>query len=440
MPTKKHLTEDLAAAQVGDTGTALGQALNATILDTIEAPLEDKLDVTVAASTYARDRRQQVTTIGDSFAQAEKAGPDVAANDSPAAVSASSVWDWANGYLGGAFKRNTNLGVGGEMSSNILTRFPDALAQDTDWIAINAGTNDINQNATVASATANIGAMVDLARNAGKNVILFTVTASAAYPNSGNITKLGELNDWIRDQAYRSGVFVVDSWRVTVNRNTGLPAAGTTHDGLHLSTYGQERVGRELARVLAPFVAAPPTRVIAATDPRSAVSAGVLDFTGWGTGGDAKIAVATAKRDDSEGNELVITVTTGTTVFEGHSASANEGSGTGKWAVGDTIQASATLEWSNLTFPISGTGASVPIFTIRPFIGGAQQSAHAAAFPVSSAGYQALPHPFPASGTIRVVTNKLVIAEGITNLFLQAGWLGVNSGTIKVRDYALRKV
>lgn len=402
-------------------------ALNATYLDKVSA-----------ASTYARDRRQRVTIIGDSFAQQELAGPDVAANDAPTAVITAGVWTWANSYLGQAFKFGANLGVGGEMSSNILLRFQAALDQDTDWIAINAGTNDINQNAAVATTTANIGEMVTRARAKGKNVILFTVTPSANYPSSGNITKLGQLNDWIREQAYRSGVFVIDSWKTVVNRNTGLPAAGTVYDGLHLSTFGCERVGRELARVLAPFIAAPPTRVLAATDPSSAVSAGVMDFTGWGTNGDAKISLAVAKRDDSYGNELVITVTTGTTVFESHSAVANEAAG--KWAPGDTVQASVTLEWSNLTFPQSGTGAEVPVFTVRPMIGGSFTTAQASAFPVSSSGYQAFPHPFPSSGTIRMVTNKVVIPAGATNLFFQAGWLGVNSGTIKLRDYALRKV
>lgn len=203
VPMTSENLDTESAALVADPSSATATQLSATI---------------GAATTAAQGviRGNGFVALGDSISTAADAG----------SAGAGYGGSWPNLVCALSQQRFNflgNAGVGGNNSTQILARVPNAIALGPRIVTVLAGTNDLTQGVPFSTWSANIKAIVAQLRAAGIRVVLCTI------PPRDNTTYLATQmtwNQWLRVYAQQQGLDLLDFFALLVNPTTGIWASG----------------------------------------------------------------------------------------------------------------------------------------------------------------------------------------------------------------------
>jgi len=139
----------------------------------------------------------------------------------------------------------TGRGISGQTSSQMLLRFQnDVIALKPKLVIINAGTNDIAQNAGTYDQDFtfnNIKAMADIARSNGIKVIIASVLPAAAFPWRKEITdvpqKVDALNSRLKQYSLSNKLTFID-YNTAMRNEKGSMREGLSKDGIHPNPAG----------------------------------------------------------------------------------------------------------------------------------------------------------------------------------------------------------
>jgi len=153
--------------------------------------------------------------------------------------------------------RVANRGVVGETSEQILRRFAaDVVAARPRCVVIVAGANDVLGGVPPSVTRANLGSMLDQAREHSIAVYVATIPpvragsqVSAESVGERN-RRIRDLDDWLRGSAPDYGATVVDFYAALADGAGELCADCASADGIHLSGAGYGRLTRLLAPLL----------------------------------------------------------------------------------------------------------------------------------------------------------------------------------------------
>lgn len=140
----------------------------------------------------------------------------------------------------------TGRGISGQTTSQMLLRFQqDVVALKPKVVVINAGINDIAENAgpyDIDATMGNIVSMVDIAKANKIKVIFTTVLPAACIPWNAQVTDVPEkiilLNDRICDLASKRKLQLVDYYTPALDSDGKSFKSSLTYDGLHPNSAG----------------------------------------------------------------------------------------------------------------------------------------------------------------------------------------------------------
>lgn len=242
---------------------------------------------------------------------------------------------------GGRLRFVQNWGVAGHTTRQIIdTRLALAVADASTLVTVMAGTNDVGQGVPLATTQANLATIWDALIDAGKTPILFTIPPSDL---PFNLAPTAILNAWIRSEADRRRLPLVDAYAALVDHTDGtFLAIYNDGDGTHPNAAGRKAIAIEAWSVVSrlvpggPVVPLPTSKVDSAsmivngTFSTDANADGVAD--GWtAAGGTANIAYSLADRPGWRGRAQKAVLSGNTGAFLTQSAPAG-------WAVGDVLR------------------------------------------------------------------------------------------------------
>jgi lysophospholipase L1-like esterase len=143
-----------------------------------------------------------------------------------------------------------NLAVRGRLARQVReTQLEPALAFSPDLVSLLCGLNDmLRPKCDVASVAAEVDSMVERLRDAGADVLLFTLPDPV--PNTPLARRgaagLACLNDALRESAARRGAFLVELDRHPVSSDRRL----WNEDRLHANPEGHRRIAAAAAQAL----------------------------------------------------------------------------------------------------------------------------------------------------------------------------------------------
>ncbi len=190
-------------------------------------------------------------------------GDSITANNTSAGkgysyATAHGYWNWANFFLGQRYKLLRNAGVGGNRTQDMLNRLDaDVLYYRPDLVVVLGGTNDIANDVSAATITANLTSIYERIISTGASVVAMTILPRAnAGITAAQRNRLMRVNNWIRETAYsRQNILLCDTFFAFADpaSSTSDPVTGYTSDGLHPTAIGARVVGNELYKVLNPI-------------------------------------------------------------------------------------------------------------------------------------------------------------------------------------------
>ena len=146
------------------------------------------------------------------------------------------------------FKENNYIGrgIGGQTTPQMLIRFtPDVIDLQPKVVVILAGTNDIAGNtgfSSVKMITDNIKAMAQLATANNIKVVLSSILPVYDYPwrpGLEPITKIAEVNNWLKSYAEENNHVYLDYFPALANEQQGMKKEYAS-DGVHPTSAGYE--------------------------------------------------------------------------------------------------------------------------------------------------------------------------------------------------------
>jgi lysophospholipase L1-like esterase len=149
-------------------------------------------------------------------------------------------------YLDSAFFAGDNVcrGISGQTSPQMLVRFrEDVINLKPAVVVISAGINDIAENtgpSKLENVLGNIISMAQLAQAANIKVVLSSVLPANRLSWRPAITpteKVIQLNQMIKDYAYKNNMVYLDYYSAMVDDQKGLPLA-LSGDGVHPTLAG----------------------------------------------------------------------------------------------------------------------------------------------------------------------------------------------------------
>lgn len=139
-----------------------------------------------------------------------------------------------------------NRGIGGQTTPQMLLRFrQDVIDLTPKVVVILAGINDIAGNtgpSSIKMVTDNITSMAQLATANGIQVVLCSVLPTAVIPwkpEVQSVSKIEDLNNWLRDFAAGNNFVYVDYFGEMANEKNGLPKE-LSEDGVHPNKKGYQ--------------------------------------------------------------------------------------------------------------------------------------------------------------------------------------------------------
>lgn len=384
--------------------------------------------------------KQTMLVIGDSLT--EKGG-FVPANPK---FDPYSAWVWGNVLLGQRFEILKNAGIGGQTTTQIRGRLQSELvAWNPGWVHLLCGTNNMGTTGGVATAKADITAMLDMLDTAGVKTILGTIPPRIAGNYTGSMkADTMELNRWIVQTARaRRNVVLADYFQALTETggNYANPVYGhnTTSDGTHLSAVGGYICGNVFANAVTATGASSPAYQFF---PPAGASSGInllpypyLNGTsatsapqGMTVNGSGAASVTWSTQNSTDIPAIpwkVLTIPNGTASV---ALDANANVGTAGLQVGDKVRAYIEFSMSGLD-QAAADGQQAFYLSVRQWNGSSYTNTDSAMSDYSSPNAD-------RSGVIR--THDVTIVPGTTTvtweLFIWGG------GTYKIRRAGLYRV
>lgn len=371
-------------------------------------------------------------------------------------------WVAAQALTGHKLELLSCLGIGGDRSRHVLARIDqifsinelnETLSAAPGYVMLCIGTNDVVADSmTAAQVTPTIDAIVSRILQRGARPILCTIPARDGQA-IGKMTELFKVNEHIRNAAVADGrIILVDLFAVTRDPadSDGSAITGYLADSTHDSNLGAFIKGREILRVLLPYIGnvIGRARSLFAGDPYNLCTNNSLSGT-TGTssnppGGAPTQVVGTGWR---------VQRSTGTTA----TASAIKVSETGEldWqeitcasaTAGDVIQLTRTSAMSLATLGLSAgesiyaevefqvvSATALRRVDLQMFIAGTtNKTVSANAFVGSASSNADLPAGVSYSGVLRVPVAEIQSGGSTVNLNMQAVFGTSGAATIKFR-------
>lgn len=397
-----------------------------------------------ALTTFAPAATNTVVLIGTSLDEQNAQGVDTVdpkfdGTGTPA-MRARGWFHWANAFLGDQLKLIRNSGIGGNRYDQMLARFEaDVLAYSPRIIVIGSATNDVTGSRTYTQIVADLDAMIALAQGIGARVFVQTIAPRTTINTAARKGVAFEVNRYIHNLAQtHPNAAGLDFWTPICDPATNDPAKGTTIDGTHFSIPGAARIGLSAANTMRPYLGVRPTVTSGSADPRRFIAdPAFVTQTGW--------AAATATTVTFEdvvpwGKRMVLTVAGNANLTSMSGASFTENLSNGLFAVGETLQLSARLKWSNLV-PLTGNTPCYPVLRIEFRTGTTVLKTAYALYAVSSEFItyptdSTYPVPQLTSGEGVFTTYRNTVPAGCDNVRVLVGWVGAQSARIEVSDLA----
>jgi lysophospholipase L1-like esterase len=144
-----------------------------------------------------------------------------------------------------------NYGIAGETTSQIRSRFSDALKQNPRYVIILAGVNDIYQGIPFSKAAENLMAMYREAE--GRSILPIAATVLPFNNATPEQTKAIEaLNTWIRKAADKMRIPIADLY-VALDDPKNPGHLQDTPDGLHPGVGGYRKMALTLIDAIDPI-------------------------------------------------------------------------------------------------------------------------------------------------------------------------------------------
>jgi len=147
-------------------------------------------------------------------------------------------------------------GVSGHKSDQMLARLRrDVLEKKPDWMTLSCGVNDVwhgDKGVPLDLYKNNIGAIIDLAQEAGIRVMLLTSTPIGENVANANNQKLALYNEFLRKKAVEKDCLIADlsaDFHAKLG-DRSAPGAGNllTTDGVHMNAAGNVLMARGILR------------------------------------------------------------------------------------------------------------------------------------------------------------------------------------------------
>ncbi|HMN23681.1 MAG: SGNH/GDSL hydrolase family protein [Ignavibacteriaceae bacterium] len=137
-----------------------------------------------------------------------------------------------------------NRGISGQTTPQMLVRFrPDVVNLKPKVVVILAGTNDIAGNtgpSTLEMIEDNIKSMIEIANANNIKVIVCSVLPVFDYPWKPGLNpaqKIIDLNNWIKEYAFKNNIVYVDYFTPMADERNGLKKE-YSEDGVHPNLAG----------------------------------------------------------------------------------------------------------------------------------------------------------------------------------------------------------
>lgn len=200
--------------------------------------------------------------------------------------SAQGYFTWANVALGGRLTLLRQAGVAGETSAQVLARVTDITNLSTlpGFCVVLAGTNDMLNDITSTTTITNLTAIYDALLAKGITVVACVMPHVWQNPatHANRLLAQAEVNNWIRDQAQRSGIIICDwaaRWANDNGDGTPKPGFSPVGDGVHPTIVGAAALGKVLADTLRFYVGSKPDLVATNIDPTQLLLNGLMTGT-----------------------------------------------------------------------------------------------------------------------------------------------------------------
>lgn len=145
-----------------------------------------------------------------------------------------------------------NFGVNGDTTAGMLARIATVAASPVTAVTLLAGTNDPAGSITISQSIANLTAIYQALRAAGKSIFVINeLPRSDAGATADARTHRMRLHNWYAEvMATWAGVTVIDPSAILSDptSTTWAPLPGYLRDGIHLSPRGALVIGRMLAQ------------------------------------------------------------------------------------------------------------------------------------------------------------------------------------------------
>lgn len=413
-----------------------------------------KFGPTAQSNTYAQKQANTIALFGHSFC----AQTGLLNGENDAGVATANVrrydaighWSWAAVNLGHRVTLLKNAGVAGNNTVNLLARMTDitALNPMPSFVLLDIGINDVNNDWSVATITANMQSIITQLLAAGPVVAVATICPSSLITSAPRLPILHAVNDWIRNYANSTPGCVLVDWAAAVTdpaSATGQWLASFTTDLTHSNATGAAAMGKVLADALSPLVSGSRVRNSSVGDPKNLIvsnprfqSTGAASATGitgtwatfWNTdllSNVGTVVASVVNRTDGQPGKMeqfVISATAQVRVYQVQTA----GKGT-TWDVGDRIYAECEFE-------ADADWVNCQLLQLNMYCGGAGNLVQG--LELANATWTTLPlGVYPRSGVLRTPIVK--IDPAAVSLFPQFQWKA-DAGTIRIGPIVVRKV
>jgi len=348
---------------------------------------------------------------------------------------------WFRAFVNGAATLVYNAGVGGNRYDQMLARFDaDVLTHESDWVGIGSPTNDVTAGRTVEQITADLNAMLDKSINAGRRVVVHLIPPRDSFTTAAKREVVAKVNAYIADLAFtRRGVIPVDIWTPLADPATGAMMPGMSIDGTHYSIGGAARLGKATADALRNHLVPRPPRNTSSVDPLSVLANPqfLTSGAGWTALSGSTVTYETAA--EGHGNKCKVAVTGNTSASATRGVTTTELLSAGRFAVGDIVQASVRVKWSNLVpLDIGTTTDCAPQFLLRHKTGAAVTYTAQALYSAQSEWLAQNPG-MPTSGEVLLTSWRSTVGPTIDAFDVILGWRGAASVNLEFEHLAFYK-
>lgn len=334
-----------------------------------------------------------------------------------------------------------NLGVAGETTTQILSRFAAVVALNPKVIVLLAGTNDVTQSVAEATIKNNLKTMYREGKHIGAKIIAITIPprfAPAAALSSANETIRQNVNAWIK---------TVPEIDAVVDCEAALSSAMYFADGLHPNTLGDSILGALVAEKINSLTTSVPANLVNTgyqVNPRAVnnplLIGGATAATNWNTQNYLGGATLTLSKEVVNGEDKQIITLSGNYTGNGMGFQFKQDfNSSGGYVAGDILEGIIDFE---VLEPLTNIIGIAPEFTVYTASFGSTLADAYGYYPTST---DVMPLPV---GRYVIKTPPRTIAAGtpaiITNLikfyFKDAAASTPIAGKIRLHRIGTRKV